>query len=326
MSSHHVDLTSDHSDSQNYARDTPVDQGLVDESQTATSAEISLQEGIEAACEMIHTATTGLAQKKKKKKRSLVLGVKFPSPSEATPSVLASGSKGKEKEALNRAPGQVHPLGWLYITVFHVICGIVRVKPNIPLFCQLFTVTHTGVTTSLSPAKRWNIFVDDKPRKVAETRWHPLWFLLKEGMYSRVPKRWINVKNADRPKAEPTQETSAALVKLKAFFLEKMHWKTFCEEGVLIAVDLVHDQEFDTSGNPIPWVGILLAANDTFLPNAVPLERMRGKRPIAFKKLKVVKKGVVSPGPSAGVTPAQHSSPIAVGPVSSLQPEITRYA
>ncbi|GAA0158594.1 hypothetical protein LIER_38691 [Lithospermum erythrorhizon] len=164
--------------------------------------------------------------------------------------------------------------------------------------------------------------MDDKPGKVAETRWYPLWFFLKEGMDARVPKRWVDVKKADRPKAEPTQETFAALAKLKAFFQQKMHWKFFCEEGVLIAANLVHDQEFDTSGNPIPWARILLAAKDTFLPNAMPLERMKGKRPIALNKVKVVKKGGASPGPSIGVVPSQHSSPIAAEQFSSPQSDL----
>ncbi|GAA0157797.1 hypothetical protein LIER_14984 [Lithospermum erythrorhizon] len=56
--------------------------------------------------------------------------------------------------------------------------------------------------------------------------------------------------------------------------------------------------------------GILLATKDTFLPNAVPLDRMKGKKPIPFKKVKVVKKGVSSPMPAE--------------PVSSLQPDLQR--
>ncbi|GAA0174282.1 hypothetical protein LIER_27707 [Lithospermum erythrorhizon] len=166
MSSHPIDLTSEHTDSQNYARDTPANQGLVDESQIETSTEVSLHEEIEAASETIQTAAVGLVQKKKKK-RSLVRGVKFASPSEATPSGLASGSKGKEKEA-----------------------------------------------------------------------------------------------------------------------------------------------------------EILLAVKDAFLPNAVPLEGLRGKRPIAFKKVNVVKKAVALPGLSAGVTPSQPSSPLSAEPVSYLQPNL----
>ncbi|GAA0168848.1 hypothetical protein LIER_23472 [Lithospermum erythrorhizon] len=58
---------------------------------------------------------------------------------------------------------------------------------------------------------------------------------------------------------------------------------------------------------------------DTFLPNAVPLDRMRGKRPIAFNKVKVVKKGILLSGSPAGVAAAQHSSPIAAEPVSLIQ-------
>ncbi|GAA0164654.1 hypothetical protein LIER_20241 [Lithospermum erythrorhizon] len=88
--------------------------------------------------------------------------------------------------------------------------------------------------------------------------------------------------------------------------------------------NLVPDHEFDTSGNPIRWAAILLTAKDTFLPNLVPLDRMKGKRPIAFKKSKVVKKGVSSPRSSTGVAATQRSSPIAAEPVSSIQPDLQR--
>ncbi|GAA0163680.1 hypothetical protein LIER_19485 [Lithospermum erythrorhizon] len=124
---------------------------------------------------------------------------------------------------LNRAPSQVHPLGWLYITVFHMIYLIVRVKPNMPLLCQLFTVAHKGVLTSFSHAKGWNIFMDNKTRKVLETRWLSLWFLLKGGMDARVPKEWIHAMWADKPRALPTDDTFASLEKLKMVFKQRMH-------------------------------------------------------------------------------------------------------
>ncbi|GAA0149352.1 hypothetical protein LIER_08550 [Lithospermum erythrorhizon] len=410
MSSNLVELSSEHSESQNYARDTPANQRLVNESHTTTSEGPSSCEGIEAASVTPQVAPAGSTPKKKKKK-SLVKGVKIPISSEATPSVPSSGAKSKDKEgeiptilrdslpvklnqshlqylreyysildsvemrllsgayqvykplvargvedgplspgwtsiyvqsfiygarfplspftnelllALNRAPDQIYPMGWLYLTVFHVICGIVKVKPNMPLFCQLFMVLHTGVTTSLSPAKGWNIFMDEKPGKVAEIRWHALWFFIKGGMEAKVPKKWVDAKRANRPRAEPTVDTFAALAKLKTFFRQKLHWKIFCEEWVMIAANLVPDHEFDTFGNPIPWAPILLASKETFLPNLVPLYRMKGKRPIAFKKLKVVKKGVSSPRSSPGVAATQRSSPIAAEPISSIQPDLQR--
>ncbi|GAA0142052.1 hypothetical protein LIER_42701 [Lithospermum erythrorhizon] len=93
MSSNQVDLSSDHSDSPNYATDTPANQEFVAESQTATPAETIIQEvifvslvtvqrvlafanatlslcqGIASGCEAIHANTASLT---KKKKRTLV--------------------------------------------------------------------------------------------------------------------------------------------------------------------------------------------------------------------------------------------------------------
>ncbi|GAA0138794.1 hypothetical protein LIER_00473 [Lithospermum erythrorhizon] len=99
MSSHPVDLSSGNFDSQNFARDTSANQRLVDESQTATSAGASIREGIEAASESPQATPAGSTPKKKK--RSLVRGVKIPLTSEAAPSVPAPGAKSKEKKAEN---------------------------------------------------------------------------------------------------------------------------------------------------------------------------------------------------------------------------------
>ncbi|GAA0171632.1 hypothetical protein LIER_25618 [Lithospermum erythrorhizon] len=75
MSSSHVTLSSGHSDSQNYATDTPTNQELVDELRTAYPAEVALQEGVTSACEAIRATKVGLT-KKKKKKMTLVKGAK----------------------------------------------------------------------------------------------------------------------------------------------------------------------------------------------------------------------------------------------------------
>ncbi|GAA0166174.1 hypothetical protein LIER_21393 [Lithospermum erythrorhizon] len=96
MSSSHVNLSSDHSDSQSYARDTPVNQELVDESQTATPAEIVFQEGITSAREVIQATKEGLS--KKKKKKTLVKGENLPSSSDAAPGDKAASSEGKDKQ------------------------------------------------------------------------------------------------------------------------------------------------------------------------------------------------------------------------------------
>ncbi|GAA0167244.1 hypothetical protein LIER_40340 [Lithospermum erythrorhizon] len=76
------------------------------------------------------------------------------------------------------------------------------------------------------------------------------------------------------------------------------------------------------------YVGdILLAAKEIAPPNTVPLASIRGKRPISFKKVKVVKKVASSPRPSSTTelplrpTPtanfSPHSSPIAADPSPS---------
>ncbi|GAA0159735.1 hypothetical protein LIER_43491 [Lithospermum erythrorhizon] len=66
---------------------------------------------------------------------------------------------------------------------------------------------------------------------------------------------------------------------------------------------------------------ILLAAKDTTLPNTVPLDRMKGRRLIAFKKLNVVKKRGSLPGRSANVAATLHSSPITAEPISIREPQ-----
>ncbi|GAA0144552.1 hypothetical protein LIER_04971 [Lithospermum erythrorhizon] len=83
MSSSHVNLSSNHSDSQSYTRDTLVNQEFVNESQAATPTKIALQEA-------------GLS--KRKNKRTLVKGANLPPSSEAAPGDKAGSSQGKDKQ------------------------------------------------------------------------------------------------------------------------------------------------------------------------------------------------------------------------------------
>ncbi|GAA0156165.1 hypothetical protein LIER_13718 [Lithospermum erythrorhizon] len=151
MFSNQVDLSSDRSGSQNYARDTPANQEFVSESQAATPAETALQEGIVSACEAIHANAAGLT--KKKKKKTLVNGADLPTPSKAAPHDKASSLKGKEKQG---------------------------------------------------------------------------------GMDARVPKAWVPLVKADRPKSPLTEDTFAAMENLRRIFRHKMHWKIFCKEGEIL--------------------------------------------------------------------------------------------
>ncbi|GAA0184490.1 hypothetical protein LIER_31778 [Lithospermum erythrorhizon] len=70
-----------------------------------------------------------------------------------------------------------------------------------------------------------------------------------------------------------TDEISISLEKLRGIFKNKVHWTIFCEEGVLIGAG-----------------EILLTAKDTVPPKTIPLADMKGKRHIAFKKEKVLKR------------------------------------
>ncbi|GAA0187223.1 hypothetical protein LIER_34511 [Lithospermum erythrorhizon] len=94
MSSNPVEISSEHSGLQNYVRDTPASQRLVDDSQTATSAGPRLREGTEAALINPSVAQTS-SSRKKKKRRSLVRGVKVPITGEAIPSVPAQVRRAK---------------------------------------------------------------------------------------------------------------------------------------------------------------------------------------------------------------------------------------
>ncbi|GAA0148252.1 hypothetical protein LIER_42989 [Lithospermum erythrorhizon] len=120
MSSNQVDRSSDHSDSQNYARGTLANQELVDESQTSTPAKVALQEvrlafhrmfirfssssnvtlfcsqGISTACEAIQATKAGLT--KKKKKKTLVKGANVPFASRAAPGDKPANPQGKDKQ------------------------------------------------------------------------------------------------------------------------------------------------------------------------------------------------------------------------------------
>ncbi|GAA0160490.1 hypothetical protein LIER_39051 [Lithospermum erythrorhizon] len=96
MSSNPVDLSSEHSGSQNYVRDMPANQRLVDDSQTATSVGPRLREGTEAAL-INPSVARASSSPKKKKKISLVKGVKVPITSGAIPSVPSTSVKGKDR-------------------------------------------------------------------------------------------------------------------------------------------------------------------------------------------------------------------------------------
>ncbi|GAA0152692.1 hypothetical protein LIER_11109 [Lithospermum erythrorhizon] len=205
MSSSNVNPSSDHSDSLGYAMDTlknqeyyfsgrrdPEHQGWINQEEEEI-ADQSRNLPSAGGCKPSETATSSKAKEKQgvssassegRSRGSLspgwtsvyieffTYGVRFPF-SLFTNELLI---------ALNRDLGQICPLGWLCIIVFHVICKIIRVELNLPLFTHLYTVSHTGNFTSFSPANGWNIFMGDKPTEVAEGQWHAMWCFNKGSM------------------------------------------------------------------------------------------------------------------------------------------------
>ncbi|GAA0167553.1 hypothetical protein LIER_43792 [Lithospermum erythrorhizon] len=233
-----VDLSFGRFDSPNYTRDTPANQEFVAGSQATTPAEVVLQEVTFAFSsifiEILGTSLTrGTCYVRGSPQRTLVKGVTLPANSEATLKDKPATSESRDKQGedptilRNYLPVEIEHADLHHLREYFSIpssievrlpWGLTGVEPNMPLFCQLFTISHKGVLIALSPAKGWNIFMDDKLGKVSETRSHSLWFLLNGGMDVRVPKAWVPATRADKPGALPTDEAFDSLEKLKMVF------------------------------------------------------------------------------------------------------------
>ncbi|GAA0167141.1 hypothetical protein LIER_22139 [Lithospermum erythrorhizon] len=154
----------------------------------------SSSQGISSAGKIVPATQASPANKNKK--RVLVRGVNLPSSNVAAPGSQVTCSPITDKQGED-------------LTI---------IKKSLP-----------GILTSLSHAKGWNIFMDGKPGKVVESRWHSLWCFLKGGICAWIPKVWVPLKKVDRPRSTPTDDTFAALEKLRRIFRHKMYWKIFCE-------------------------------------------------------------------------------------------------
>ncbi|GAA0161701.1 hypothetical protein LIER_17955 [Lithospermum erythrorhizon] len=69
---------------------------------------------------------------------------------------------------VNQAPGQISHVGWLTVTIFIVACRMANIEPNLPLFFNMHSTSHSSPLTSFSSLSEYNIFVEDKPDKVEE--------------------------------------------------------------------------------------------------------------------------------------------------------------
>ncbi|GAA0156144.1 hypothetical protein LIER_38221 [Lithospermum erythrorhizon] len=195
MSSSRMNLSSDHSDSPDYPRDTPTNQEFVAESQTATPSEVARQEGVTSACEVIHATKVGL--RKKKKKKTLVKMASLPSACEAAKNNTVVGLQAKEKQG--KDPTIIK--NSLPVSVDQPDLGHLREYFSIPSFVDMRL--PSGADQVYRPLVARNVV--DGP-------------LSPGGMDERVPKVWVRLEKADRPKFPLTNEISVTLEKLKRVF------------------------------------------------------------------------------------------------------------
>ncbi|GAA0149300.1 hypothetical protein LIER_08514 [Lithospermum erythrorhizon] len=87
---------------------------------------------------------------------------------------------------INRAPGQVHPIGWLNITIFQVASSIARIQAIVPLFASLYTTKHRPYDTSLAANRGGrlskNFLAGPRPNKDGSSRFNGKWFLIRGGI------------------------------------------------------------------------------------------------------------------------------------------------
>ncbi|GAA0172775.1 hypothetical protein LIER_26531 [Lithospermum erythrorhizon] len=70
--------------------------------------------------------------------------------------------------AVNRAPRQIRPVGWLTITIFIVACRMAEITPLLALFFTMHKTSHSGPLTSFDSTEHCNFLVDKKSDKVVE--------------------------------------------------------------------------------------------------------------------------------------------------------------
>ncbi|GAA0187315.1 hypothetical protein LIER_34603 [Lithospermum erythrorhizon] len=162
-------------------------------------------------------------------------------------------------EHLNRAPGQIHPIGWLNITIFQVAYKIARVQETISLFGSLFSAKHRPYDTSLG-AKRGrrvskNFLAISFPNKVHPKRFHGQWFFIRGGIGPRVPIRWTAKNKAGSLFVRDTTFIRSQVQAVKQAIPMKPTWRASYEESALIMAGLIHDKMYNPrSVPPLKWV------------------------------------------------------------------------
>ncbi|GAA0158531.1 hypothetical protein LIER_15531 [Lithospermum erythrorhizon] len=184
-------------------------------------------------------------------------------------------------------------------------------KESLPLYLESDSFSRKGVFLS---GDGW--FLDGYPKRLT------LLSLISFPQKSSILGKFCNFADARHLLCQGITSACDAIRATKEG-LTKTKKKRSLVKGVTLPADsgTTFKDKPATSESGDKQVGILLAANDTFLPNAVLLRKMQGKRPIAFKKVKVVKKATSSPRPIAPADLPPRSSPSAAEPSpSSLSP------
>ncbi|GAA0146339.1 hypothetical protein LIER_06321 [Lithospermum erythrorhizon] len=129
-----------------------------------------------------------------------------------------------------------------------------EINPTLPLFFNMHNTLHFGPLTSFPSAKDCKIFVEFKPEKIDEGRWHTKWWYMRGGMSDAVPKKWTSLAEALCPNFKKTALVHDQIATLKWLFVNPYYYKIFCEEGILIQEGLIRSKEFDqTVANPVSW-------------------------------------------------------------------------
>ncbi|GAA0145746.1 hypothetical protein LIER_05870 [Lithospermum erythrorhizon] len=188
-------------------------------------------------------------------------------------------------EHINRAPGQVHPIGWLKITIFQVACKIARIRAAVPLLASLFNTSKprpfdTTLGTKGGGRMSKNFLADSLPNKVHSNRFNGHWFFVWGGMGPRVPIRWTALKEVGSLYMRDFAFIKSQVQALREAIPVKLSWKAYCQESALImkAVDPTKVEVVAMKGKRLPRFSSQLVFRKPLVPGSEPVPVFVTKR------------------------------------------------
>ncbi|GAA0153590.1 hypothetical protein LIER_37702 [Lithospermum erythrorhizon] len=153
-------------------------------------------------------------------------------------------------EHINKMLGQVHPIGWLNITIFQVACKLARIQETVPLFASLFTAKHRPFDTFLATKGGGrlskNFLPGPRPNKVHKNRFNGQWFFIRGGRGRRVPIQWTSLKAVGSLYVRDSSFIKSQVQVLREAIPVKPSWKAYCEESALLMEGLIHDKMYNS--------------------------------------------------------------------------------